>query len=586
MKGRSPGAMLAASPTMVGAVTTLIVIVAVFLAYNANNGLPFVPVYSVSVDVPNAARLGDNNEVRIGGTRVGVVESIQPIALEDGEATVSTEGDASAGDVPELGARLNLKLDKAAEPLPEDSVFRVRYKSTFGLKYLEIVRGTGRDADEGHVFDGTNDADGECALPTEPANFSESIPEQAKDGCFQEQTEFDAINNTFDNKTREAARENLVGFGGAFAGRGASLNDAIEGLRPLVENLGPVSRVLSDPSTRLERFISSLARSAEIVAPVSEVQAQFFTNAAIAFDAIARDPEALKETISEGPPTLETAIDTLPRQRPFLAEFAELSSRLRPGVQDLRVALPVLNSAIDVGTPVLARTPQMNRDLRGVFVELDDLVGQPSTAISLQRLRDTFDSARRFSEWVVPAQTVCNYFNYWFTFFPESLSDEDQVGYSFRQALTSAPPGPTGRLQLGEGPTGEPIVIPPPLPGEDPSEPLPGEAQGPIANYAGIQANGRYGELAPPPHTPGEFAPDELPILHGNPFGPTGQNGSDCQAGQSGYLLGELRIPGQPRSNPAVGVQDIPGDRGVTDLFYDEGGVRTFRDTRIPSRQP
>ncbi len=67
------------------------------------------------------------------------------------------------------------------------------------------------------------------------------------------------------------------------------------------------------------------------------------------------------------------AIDTLPRQRPFLAEFAELSSRLRPGVQDLRVALPVLNSAIDVGTPVLARTPQMNRDLREVFVELDDL---------------------------------------------------------------------------------------------------------------------------------------------------------------------------------------------------------------------
>lgn len=569
MKRRSPGATLAASPTMVGAVTTLIVIVAVFLAYNANNGLPFVPVYSVSVDVPNAARLGENNEVRIGGTRVGVVESIQPIALDGSDLTASTEGEGNARDVPELGARLNLKLDKSAEPLPEDSVFRVRYKSTFGLKYLEIVRGTGPDAAEGYVFNGTNDADGECALPTEPASFSESLPEQATDGCFQEQTEFDAINNTFDNKTREAARENLVGFGGAFAGRGASLNDAIEGLRPLTENLGPVSRVLSDPSTGLERFINSLARTAEIVAPVSEQQAQFFTNAAVAFDAIARDPEALKESISEGPPTLETAIDTLPRQRPFLAEFAELSSRLRPGVQDLRVALPSLNSAIDVGTPVLARTPQMNRDLRGVFLELDDLIGQSSTTVSLQRLRDTFDSARRFSEWVVPAQTVCNYANYWFSFFPEALTDQDQAGYSFRQALTSAPPGPQ-EFQLG--PLGEIEV--------------PGEAQGPIAGYAGIQANGRYDQLAPPPHSPGEFAPDELPILHGNPYGPTGQDGSDCQAGQSGYLLGDLRIPGQPRSNPAVGVQDIPGDRGVTDLFYDEGGVRTFRDTRVPSRQP
>ena len=46
---RSPFAAIASSPTMVGAITTLIVIVAVFLAYNANNGLPFVPVYRVSV---------------------------------------------------------------------------------------------------------------------------------------------------------------------------------------------------------------------------------------------------------------------------------------------------------------------------------------------------------------------------------------------------------------------------------------------------------------------------------------------------------------------------------------------------------
>ena len=77
----SPFAAIAASPTIVGAITTLIVVVAVFLAYNANNGLPFVPVYRVSVIVPNAARLVPNNEVRIGGTRVGVVESIDAVRL-------------------------------------------------------------------------------------------------------------------------------------------------------------------------------------------------------------------------------------------------------------------------------------------------------------------------------------------------------------------------------------------------------------------------------------------------------------------------------------------------------------------------
>ena len=43
---------IAASPTMVGALTVMVVILAVFLAYNANNGLPFVPTYRISVEVP------------------------------------------------------------------------------------------------------------------------------------------------------------------------------------------------------------------------------------------------------------------------------------------------------------------------------------------------------------------------------------------------------------------------------------------------------------------------------------------------------------------------------------------------------
>ena len=554
---------------MVGAVTTLIVIVAVFLAYNANNGLPFVPVYRVSVEIPNAARVGNNNEIRIGGSRVGVVESIEPVVNEAATDTAQA-GDGNTS-VPTVGARLNLKLDKTAEPLPQDSVFRVRYKSSFGLKYIEIVRGTGEPAPEGFVFDGTNDSEVPgfvgCDLPTDPETFSESIPEQAKDGCFQPQTEFDAISNTFDTATREDARTNLLGYGNAFAGRGMSLNDAIEGLRPLIENLGPVSRTLADPSTQLRRFFAELGDTARIVVPVSDQQAQFFTNAAVAFAAISSDPEALKATISEGPATLRTAIDTLPRQRPFLAEFAELSRRLRPGVQELRVALPSLNSAVQVGTPVLNRTPALNRDLRSALAELRRLVEQGTTKVSLQRLRETFGEAKPLLRWVVPAQTVCNYFNYWTTFLPESLSDNDSVGYTFRQGLTNTPPGPIA-VQLG------PLTLT-----------VPGEAQGPLAGYSGIQANGKAGPL-PNPSDDGVFKPTELPILHGNPYSPSGQKDADCQAGQTGYILGDLRIPGQPISNPTVGVSDIPGSRGPTKLFYEQGGVRTFKDTRVESRQP
>ena len=92
MRGRGPLAALSASPTMVGAITTLIAVVAVFLAYNANNGLPFVSVYRVSVEIPNSARLVRNNEVRLGGHRVGVVESIEAVRASESVVAGSSDG--------------------------------------------------------------------------------------------------------------------------------------------------------------------------------------------------------------------------------------------------------------------------------------------------------------------------------------------------------------------------------------------------------------------------------------------------------------------------------------------------------------
>jgi ABC-type transporter Mla subunit MlaD len=561
---------LAASPTMVGAVTTLIVIVAVFLAYNANNGLPFVPVYRVSVEVPNAARLTNNNEVRIGGHRVGVVESIEPVQSDQSQTTAAADPNASettAADTGGVVAQLNLKLDKSAEPLPQDSIFRVRYRSSFGLKYLEIVRGTGPPAPEGFVFNGTDDSS-TCKLPVDPKTFASTEPQSAKNGCFQEQTEFDDIADTFDRPTRTNSRTNLVGYGDAVAARGTSLNEAIAALNPLFRNLNPVAQVLVEPSTRFERFFPALARTAQIVAPVAEEQAQLFTNMAVAFDAISRDPEALKDTISEGPATLDTAIRVLPGQQRFLADFTELSKALAPGVSDLRVTLPTLTDAVETGTPVLERSPVLNKNLKKALTQLKDLVQQPSTRLSLQRLQETFDQAKPLAKFVVPAQTVCNYFNYWFTFLPNGLSDKDQVGFTFRQALANFPMGET---HLPGGIT------------------VPGAVKTPVAGYSGVQANGIAGAV-PNPADDGVFKPYELPILNAvGLYGHHGEKGDgDCEGGQTGYTptLGADPVPGQAPSNPAHAASHLPGSQGITDLYYLQDGTREERDTRVGSRQP
>ena len=102
MKSRTGIQGVASSPVIVGAITVLIIIVAMFLAYNANNGLPFVSTYNVKAQVPNANALVKGNEVRIGGSRVGIVSEVVPVQLDNGE----------------LAAELNLKLDESAKPNP------------------------------------------------------------------------------------------------------------------------------------------------------------------------------------------------------------------------------------------------------------------------------------------------------------------------------------------------------------------------------------------------------------------------------------------------------------------------------------
>jgi phospholipid/cholesterol/gamma-HCH transport system substrate-binding protein len=534
MNGRSRASSLAASPTMVGAITTLIVIVAVFLAYNANNGLPFVPTYRVSAEICDAARLAPNNEVRIGGNRVGVIETIDTEPAPAGSGCQDVNGSSSA-----TVAKLNLKLDKSAEPLPADSTIRVRYRSSFGLKYLEIDRGTSANG----MPDG-------ATLPIAQS---------------QQQVEFDDIYNTFDTATRENSRRVLQGFGDAFAARGASLNQAIGALNPLFANLRPVSQALAAPTTNLVRFFPELADAARIVAPVAVDNAEQFTNGAIAFGAISSDPQALKDTISNGPPTLEAGLRSLPVQRPFLADFAEFSRLLRPGVQDLRAALPTLNDAVAKGAKILPRTVPMNNDLRGVMVELNNLVADPSTLTSLTRLGTTFNVTQDAGSKIVPYQTVCNYWNYWMTYLTDHFQLKTPFGYGER-------------------------VLPPVVPGGSTPQSLP---RNPMDNYSGGQADGRFSTMSlikpgvfdPLPaddDNPGDTA--VIPILHGNPYGPSGTESSpNCQAGQTGYALGEALIPNQSPDNPTFGVQDVSKAAGVaplgrTDLFLQQNGDRVFWD--------
>ena len=389
---RGERASVVASPVLVGAVTALIVIVGVYLAYNANKGLPFVPTYDLRAEIPNGQKLIAGNEIRLGGFRVGVVNDIKPVIRRVDGADRAV-------------ALVDMKIDKTARPLAADTRVAVRPRSALGLKYLDILPGrSARTLQAGDTI----------------------TLERSKPAAV----EYEDLFSTFDKDTRESSRTALKGFGDAFAGRGQSLNEAIAAFKPFFRSLTPVMRTLSAPETRLESFFRNIGRAAAEAAPVAKTQAALFGKMATTFDAFSACPDCLRDTIEKAGPTLETGAGSLAAQRPFLADFAALSRELRPTVATLRSDLPTINAALETGTPVLRRTVSMNELAGEAFAALEDLARDPVTLLALKDVRTTFAVLRPAMEFIAPYQTVCNNGTAWFTGLAGHMSEDVTGGTS------------------------------------------------------------------------------------------------------------------------------------------------------------
>ncbi len=398
-----------ANPVLIGAVTVLAVLVAVFLAYNANQGLPFVPTQTLNVDVANASSLVVGNDVREGGFRIGLVSGMRPIDLPNGQ----------------VGARLTLELNQSNGTVPTDSTVSIRPLSILGLKYVDLHKGISR-----HDY-----SDG----GTVPVAQT-SVPVQ-----------LDEIFSTFNPPTRTAVQQSLVGIGDTLAGRGSDLNDTIALLPRLFGHLTPVARDLAKPSTGLSRFFVSLNAFMGAVAPVANVNARLFGEAATTFAAISRDPNALESTIAESPATLSVSTRSLAIQQPFLVDLTTLGQNLTPATASLAAALPQLNPAIEAGTRTLVRTPVLNANLQQVFNALEQLAKAPGTNIAVNALTSTATTLNPMVRYLGPYQTVCNYWNYWWTFLAEHISAHTNYGFAQRALLNVD--------QFGVAPYNQPYTV-------------------------------------------------------------------------------------------------------------------------------
>jgi virulence factor Mce-like protein len=493
-----------ANPILIGAVTVLVLLIAVFLAYTANRGLPFVPTRELKVDIASGADLTVGSDVREGGFRIGLVSDMEPVQLPNGRTV----------------AQLTLHLTPAHGQVPVNSTASIRPSSVLGFKYVDLQKGTSPDV----IADGGT-------LPVTQTN----VPVQ-----------FDDIFQSFNAPTRRAIQENLVGFGNALAGRGSALNDTLASLPALLGHLEPVAHSLADPRTGLTTLIDSLDRFTGTLAPVAGTTAQLFTDLATTFEAISRDPNALASAIAQAPSTLAVGTESLRIQQPFLANVATLGQHLAPATAQLEAALPILNPAIEAGTKTLKRTPILNANLEQLLDSLKQLSLAPGTNQALNGLTQTVGTLNPMVRYLGPFQTVCNDWNYWWTYVAEHLSAQTQFGFAQRAMINLASPS--------DGSVGQQGVTTP--------------------------VNGTSGSDSPPLTVFGGTQ-----FLHAQSYGAAIDNHgtADCETGQRGYPKKLNQFDPQHR-NLALDPH-TPGDQGPT--FHGRARVpkgETF--SRNPSTGP
>ena len=287
----------------------------------------------------------------MGGFRVGVVEELKP-EVRDGR-TASAAASRSR----------RLKLDKKLEPLARDTELRVRPRSALGLKYVELKPGTSKDTfaagDTIPVKNASEPLEFEdLLLDLRPPRRAPHI-QNATAGLRRRLRRPRPVDQPRDRGAQPAVQV-------AHAGDGEPRRPA-DRARP----------VLPPDRARLGR------RSRRWPAP----RRVLFTDMADTFAAISAQPAGAPGRRSRSRRRRWTSsIDSFRVQQPFLADFTDLSPRLRPAADELPRSLPGDQRRLRGRHAGAAETVELNENLEGASARLDDLFENPNTLLALRDL--------------------------------------------------------------------------------------------------------------------------------------------------------------------------------------------------------
>jgi phospholipid/cholesterol/gamma-HCH transport system substrate-binding protein len=299
---KGPAKARGISPARIAAIAALaaVVIALAIVLFGGSGGHTYNLVFQ------NASQLVPDNQVLIGGTPVGSVESIS--LTEDNLAKVTVD---------------------VEQELHEGTTAAIRATGLAGVAnhYVSISPGPNSNPP---LADGATLGIGSTTAAVD----------------------LDQFLNTFPNPVRRALGQFVRGNAAIYSGRGEDANRAFKYFGPALNRFDAFLRELNADQSLLTRFVVSSSKLSTAVAQRGNELSSAISNANTAFSAIASQNTAFDRALRLLPPTFRQANTTFVNLRAALDDLDPLVETAKPATKNLAPFLAELGPVLSKAVPV------------------------------------------------------------------------------------------------------------------------------------------------------------------------------------------------------------------------------------------
>lgn len=339
--------MTASRALVIGVLAIAVVLVAMVLM--GGNG-----THLYKLRFQTAGQLVNDNDVQVGGRRVGSVKEIQ--LTDDNQAEITVE------------------VQTPYAPLHEGTTAIIRQTSLSGVANRYISLSPGPDS-------GPELADGALIAADKTTTI----------------VDLDQLFNTLDEPTRDGLAKTIQGFATWYAGKGVPANAATKYFPPALSTTRALVEKLNADQPALESLVQDTSKVVTTLAARSATLTELVSNTNTSLGAIGDENASLSQALDLLPQTLRRGSTTFVNLRAALDDVDKLVAASKPATKNLAPFLAELTPLIADAQPTfsqlakLLRQPGATNDLTDLLSDSPELAKAASTSFpnSVEALNDS-----------------------------------------------------------------------------------------------------------------------------------------------------------------------------------------------------